>query len=106
VVAILVGRAVVVYGLLGGTSRLVRGRNHGLPMGWLHILFWGGLRGAVAIALALSLPVDFPQRELLQEITFGIVLFTLLVQGTTVEWLIGRVGAGSEALPEAAPTEG
>jgi CPA1 family monovalent cation:H+ antiporter len=106
VVAILVGRAVVVYGLLGGTSRLVRGRNHGLPMGWLHILFWGGLRGAVAIALALSLPVDFPKRELLQAITFGIVLFTLLVQGTTVEWLIGRVGAGSEALPEAAPTEG
>src|SRR5690349_14325446 len=87
VVAILVGRAVVVYGLLGGTSRLVRGRNHGLPMGWLHILFWGGLRGAVAIALALSLPVDFPKRELLQAITFGIVLFTLLVQGTTVEWL-------------------
>lgn len=106
VVAILVGRAVVVYGLLGGTSRLVRGREHGLPMGWLHILFWGGLRGAVAIALALSLPVDFPKRELLQAITFGIVLFTLLVQGTTVEWLIGRVGAGSAALPEAAPTEG
>ena len=44
--------------------------------------------------MALSLPVDFPQRELLQEITFGIVLFTLLVQGTTVEWLIERVGAG------------
>jgi CPA1 family monovalent cation:H+ antiporter len=94
VVAILVGRAIVVYGLLGGTSRLVRGRDHGLPMGWLHILFWGGLRGAVAIALALSLPVDFPKRELLQAITFGIVLFTLLVQGTTVEWLIDRVGAG------------
>jgi Na+:H+ antiporter len=105
VVAILVGRAIVVYGLLGGTSRLVRGRDHGLPMGWLHILFWGGLRGAVAIALALSLPVDFPKRELLQAITFGIVLFTLLVQGTTIEWLIDRVGAGSAALRETAPTD-
>ena len=40
--------------------------------------------------MALSLPLDFPQRQLLQEITFGIVLFTLLVQGTTVEWLIER----------------
>jgi Na+:H+ antiporter len=97
VVAILVGRAVVVYVLLGGASRLVRGHRHGLPIAWLHILFWGGLRGAVAIAMALSLPVDFPQRELLQAITFGIVLFTLLVQGTTVEWLIDRVGAGRPA---------
>ena len=34
--------------------------------------------------MALSLPVDIPQRDLLQEITFGVVLFTLLVQGTTV----------------------
>jgi monovalent cation:H+ antiporter, CPA1 family len=94
VIAILVGRAVVVYGLLGGASRLVRGPGHGVPVAWLHILFWGGLRGAVAIAMALSLPSEFPQRQLLQAITFGIVLFTLLVQGTTVEWLINRVGAG------------
>jgi CPA1 family monovalent cation:H+ antiporter len=103
VVAILVGRAIVVYGLLGGASRLIQGggNRHGLPTAWLHVLFWGGLRGAVAIALALSLPVGFPQRELLQAITFGIVLFTLLVQGTTIEWLIERVGAG-RPLPEAA----
>jgi CPA1 family monovalent cation:H+ antiporter len=44
--------------------------------------------------MALSLPLDFPERTLLQEITFGIVLFTLLVQGTSVEWVIDRVGAG------------
>jgi Na+:H+ antiporter len=99
VVAILVGRAIVVYVLLGGTSRFVIGRW--LPTAWLHILFWAGLRGAVAIAMALSLPVDMPQRELLQEITFGIVLFTLLVQGTTIEWLIERVGAGRALADEA-----
>jgi Na+:H+ antiporter len=106
VVAILVGRFVVVYLLLGGVSRLIRGggHEHGLPLGWLHILFWAGLRGAVAIAMALSLPVDFPRRELLQAITFGIVLFTLLVQGTTVEWLIERVGVGS-ALPATGASE-
>ena len=104
IVAILAGRAFVVYVLLGGASRLVRDSRHALPIAWLHILFWGGLRGAVAIAMALSLPADFPQRQLLQAITFGVVLFTLLVQGTTVEWLINRVGAG-RPLHDEAPVE-
>ena len=95
VVAILVARAVVVYGLLGLATRLgIAGRRRGVPTGWLHVLFWGGLRGAVAIAMALSLPAEFPERLLLQEITFGVILFTLLVQGTTIDWVIDRVGAG------------
>jgi CPA1 family monovalent cation:H+ antiporter len=95
IAAVLVGRAIVVYGLLGGTSRLLgRGSAGGpVPMGWLHVLFWAGLRGAVAVAMALSLPTDFPQRLLLQEITFGIVLFTLFVQGTTAELVVKRAGA-------------
>jgi CPA1 family monovalent cation:H+ antiporter len=52
--------------------------------------------------MALSLPVDIPQRDLLQEITFGVVLFTLLVQGMTVGWVVDRtIGtAGSDGLPE------
>lgn len=96
VVAVVAARAIVVYGLLGGASRAIvlTGHRRGVPIAWLHVLFWAGLRGAIAVALALSLPVDFPERELLQEITFGIILFTLLVQGTTVEAVIDRVGAG------------
>src|SRR5215210_5861704 len=96
VVAVLIARALVVYGLLGGASRIaaITGRRRRIPIAWLHVLFWAGLRGAVAVAMALSLPLDFPERTLLQEITFGIILFTLLVQGTTVEWVIDRVGAG------------
>jgi CPA1 family monovalent cation:H+ antiporter len=96
VVAILAGRALVIYVLFGPASRLaVRLRGgHQVPLAWLHVLFWAGLRGAVAVAMALSLPVGFPERGLLQQITFGIVLFTLLVQGTTAEWVIERVGAG------------
>jgi CPA1 family monovalent cation:H+ antiporter len=96
VVAILAGRALVIYVLFGPASRLavrLRSGQH-VPLAWLHVLFWAGLRGAVAVAMALSLPVDFPERALLQQITFGIVLFTLLVQGTTAEWVIERVGAG------------
>jgi Na+:H+ antiporter len=95
VVAILVGRAVVVYLLLGGTSRLLRrdSRPGPIPIGWLHVMFWAGLRGAVAVAMALSLPSDFPERALLQQITFGVVLFTLFVQGTTAERVVIRAGA-------------
>ena len=96
VVAILAGRALVIYVLFGPASRLAARLCGGyqVPLAWLHVLFWAGLRGAVAVAMALSLPVDFPERALLQQITFGIVLFTLLVQGTTAEWVIDRAGAG------------
>ena len=93
IVAILVARAVVVYGMLGGTSAVAH-RVTGsapIPTGWLHVLFWGGLRGAVAVAMALSLPADFPQRALLQQITFGVVLFTLLAQGLSIDWLVDRL---------------
>jgi Na+:H+ antiporter len=109
-VAILIGRAVVVYGLLGGAARLLRERPRliPVPLPWLHVMFWAGLRGAVAVAIALSLPPDFPQRARLQEITFGIVLFTLFVQGSTAERVVARVGLrdsepkGTPAVPEAA----
>jgi CPA1 family monovalent cation:H+ antiporter len=100
VVAILAGRAIVVYGLLGATARLLGDRTQltTVPIGWLHVMFWAGLRGAVAVAMALSLPESFPQRSLLQEITFGVVLFTLFVQGTTAERVAARLGvAGAGA---------
>ncbi len=89
VAAVLVGRALVVYGLLGGVAVLERraGLVPRLPLAWLHVLNWAGLRGAVATVMALSLPADLPDRVLLQQITFGIVLFTLIVQGTSA----GRV---------------
>jgi CPA1 family monovalent cation:H+ antiporter len=104
VIAILVGRAVVVYVLLGGASRLTLrpGMAERVPSGWLHVLFWAGLRGAVAVAMALSLPDDIPQRTLLQEITFGVVLFTLLVQGTTVGQVIDRTVRRAEPAPDPA----
>ena len=102
VAAILVARAIVVFGVLGAGfalfGRLGRrpsddpdGRS--FPPSWLVVLFWAGLRGAVSVALALSLPMGLPNRELIQGLAYGIVLFTLVVQGTTAAWIVRRSGA-------------
>lgn len=98
VVAVLTARAVVVYLLLGGGGRMLERLRltSALPVRWLHPLFWSGLRGAVATAAALSLPLDFPERELLQRITFGVVVVTLLVQGSSAGWLVRRTAPADQ----------
>ncbi len=98
VVAILLARALVVYVLLGGAARIAGrgGRSLVLPLGWLHVMFWAGLRGAVSVALVLSLPEDLPDRPLIGAIAFGVVLFTLLVQGSTASFVIRRALATTE----------
>lgn len=91
VLAILAARGLVVYILLGGTARLLaRGGPSIVKLDWLHVIFWAGLRGAVSVALVLSLPSDLPDRELITAIVYGVVLFTLLVQGSTAEFVIGK----------------
>jgi CPA1 family monovalent cation:H+ antiporter len=84
----LVGRAVVAYGIGAVLPR------SGFSLSWAnrHVVFWGGLRGAVALAAALSLPAGFPHRAQLLAMTYGAVLFTLLVQGLTIAPLVRRLG--------------
>ncbi len=82
IAAVLIARAVTVYGL----SALRRD----IPVQWKNILFWGGLRGAIPLALALSLAVDFPYRVQIQAMAFGVVLFTLIVEGLTMQRLVKR----------------
>jgi CPA1 family monovalent cation:H+ antiporter len=55
------------------------------------IMIWGGLRGAVTIALVLSLPTELPYWWTIQSIGFGIVLFTLIVQATTNPMLVKKL---------------
>jgi CPA1 family monovalent cation:H+ antiporter len=56
------------------------------------VLIWGGLRGGVALALALALPEELAERELLVALTGGVVLATLLLNATTIRWLVARLG--------------
>jgi monovalent cation:H+ antiporter, CPA1 family len=97
VLAVIASRALVVYGLTWLTNR----RSPSLPMAYRHVLFWGGLRGAISLALALSLPAALPDRELLRIMAFGVVLFTLLGQGTTMQFLLRKLGLSEQAPEEA-----
>lgn len=88
VLAVLLARSVIVYGLCPfmSTKRLP------ITMNWRHLLFWGSLRGALVMALALSLPESFPERDIIINMTFGVVLFTLLIPGLTIEPLVQLLG--------------
>jgi len=96
VLAILVARALVVYGMSAISNKL----KSNVPPAYQHVMFWGGLRGAISLALALSLTSGSfgpGVSEQLQAMTFGVVLFTLLVQGTTIERLIKKLGLAKKS---------
>jgi CPA1 family monovalent cation:H+ antiporter len=57
-----------------------------------HVLFWGGLRGALALALALGLPPEVPLREEIITISFAVVAFSVFVQGLTMAPFLRRMG--------------
>ncbi len=88
VAVVLIARAITVYGL-GGLIRLFK---HDFSVSYLHVLVWGGLRGAISLALALSLPFQVAHRRQLLAMAFGVVLFTLLAQATTITALLRRLG--------------
>ncbi|MEB3223708.1 MAG: cation:proton antiporter [Candidatus Sericytochromatia bacterium] len=98
VAAVLVGRAVAVY----GTAALLGLARSPVPLTWQHLLVWGGLRGALSMALALGLPAGMPFRDELVAMTFGVVLFSLLGQGLTVGRLAARLGLAGGPVHDAA----
>ncbi|MEO0490595.1 MAG: cation:proton antiporter, partial [Cyanobacteria bacterium J06659_2] len=71
---------------LGFVSNVIAGSN--LDAKTQTVLWWGGLRGSVSVALALSVPDSFDQKELIIATVFGVMLFTLLVQGMTTKPLL------------------
>jgi CPA1 family monovalent cation:H+ antiporter len=89
VLALLVSRAIMVYGLMPLVERLPGARP--VNRAYQTIIYWGGLRGAIALAIVLSLP-NFAQRESFIAVVMGAVLFTLLVNGFTIQPLVRRLG--------------
>ena len=83
---VLLARAVTVYALLNLIRRVTR-----TPAAWQHLLVWGGLRGAVAVALVLSLPASLPQADTIRALVYGVVLGTIVVQGSTIVPLTRRL---------------
>jgi CPA1 family monovalent cation:H+ antiporter len=85
IVALLLSRAAVIFGLMPLVGRVSDGERVARP--YQLVMYWGGLRGAIAIAIVLSLP-DFPLKESFVTLVIGAVLFTLLVQGLSIERLV------------------
>jgi CPA1 family monovalent cation:H+ antiporter len=88
IVLVTLGRAMAIYPccLLFSRSSLRVTGKHQL------ILFWGGLRGALALALALGLPPTIPLREEIITISFSVVAFSVFVQGLTMVPFLRRMG--------------
>jgi CPA1 family monovalent cation:H+ antiporter len=99
---VLVGRAVIVYGTLlpyDAVARWYRQRHQGepargrpapIPRSWRPLIVLSGLRGALSIALALSLPANLPDRALIASVVYGVVLITLVGQGVGLRALLPR----------------
>lgn len=85
IVTVLLARAVVVFTLVPLVNLF---RESKISFSYQLVSYWGGLRGAVCLALALSIDPEFPNRDLIVILTLGIALFTLLIPGTTVGKLI------------------
>ena len=86
-VVVTIARIISTYALVSVMPRAER-----LPRTWTAVLAWSGLRGSLAMVLALSLPAEMPQRGLIVEMTVGVVVLSILVQGLTAAPLLRHFG--------------
>jgi monovalent cation:H+ antiporter, CPA1 family len=89
IVVVTLGRAVAIYPCC---ALFIRSAKLRVKPQHQHILFWGGLRGALALALALGLPADIPQHEVIVAVSFAVVAFSVFVQGLTMTPLLCKLG--------------
>ncbi|WP_294540713.1 cation:proton antiporter [uncultured Rhodoblastus sp.] len=85
---VVVGRALAVYPL----CLMLRPSPRAIPLAEQHVLWWGGLRGALALALALSLPLSFPYHDEIIVAAFAVVVFSVVAQGLTMPLLLHKLG--------------
>jgi len=95
--ATLLSRALAVYVL---HWLLIRPLGRPIPTRWLAVITWGGLRGALALAAALSIPVGLLPEGLHEELlvmAYGVILFTMLGQGLSMGLVVRLMGLGVQA---------
>lgn len=88
IVFVLLGRAVAIYPL----AAILKNSSQSISIAHQHILVWGGLRGALALALSLGLPQDIPFRAEIITIAFAVVAFSVVVHGLTMTPLMRKLG--------------
>ena len=104
---LIVSRFVWVYAsawLPRAVSRRLREADPMPPASHLTVMSWAGMRGVVSLAAALALPTRFPGRDLIVFLAFCAIFVTLVLQGTTLGWLVRRLGV-SAPQPAASPPE-
>ncbi|HEX9801893.1 MAG TPA: cation:proton antiporter [Gammaproteobacteria bacterium] len=89
ILAMVLARAGAIYGLMPLVGRIPGAKP--VNLAYQTVMFWGGLRGAIAIAIVLSLP-GFPYADTFVVLVMGAVLFSLLAQALTIESLVRRLG--------------
>jgi CPA1 family monovalent cation:H+ antiporter len=87
IVTVVLSRLISIFGLSALSNGLA---NSQIGYKEQTVLWWGGLRGSVSVALALSVPMALTQRQEIINTVFGVVLFTLLVQGLSIRWLLEK----------------
>jgi len=90
IVLVLAARAAGIYTMVPATIKIFKLPN--VSMGERHIMWWGGLKGGLAIAIVLSIPVDMPGRDTILYVTLGVVLFSLLINAPTIRPLMKKLG--------------
>ena len=98
IVVALLGRAVGIFGLFPLVNRLPAVEK--ADTRYQTVMVWGGLRGAMSLVLAMSIPPAFAYREQIVAITLGVVLFSVIVQGLSLEVVIRYLGLHRASLPE------
>jgi CPA1 family monovalent cation:H+ antiporter len=88
ILLVLFARALTVYPLCLPFMR----SRWAIPAAMQHVLWWGGLRGALGLALALSLPPSLGYRNEILIATFGVVVFSVVVQGLSMPLFLRRLG--------------
>ncbi len=95
ILLVCLGRALAIYPLCAVFSA----SHLRIPYREQHVLFWGGLRGALALALALALPPSLPRHDDVVTLTFAVVAFSVFVQGLSITPLLRRLRLGDLSPP-------